>query len=154
MGYPKCVPKTSDQDSAAEFSAAWESFVHAIRRAQARGPQPPDELTLAQYDLLRPLADGGALPLCQLADAAGISPPTATRVIDGLERAGAVARTRSEADRREVRVSLTDEGGRLLADKRRRIARSRERLYAGLDPDERDPAERILRHLAQLLGEL
>lgn len=136
------------------FEAAWDGFVLAIRRAQTRSSQAGDELTLAQYHLLRPISPGGSLPLSQLAGAAGITPPTASRIVDSLESAGLVRRSRSMADRRTVFVSLTAEGRRRVRRKRDRIARRRHRLYEALDPQQRGEAERVLRHLTELLGDL
>lgn len=147
--------KAVDQSEAAErFEAAWDRFVLAVRRAQSRGPQGGEELTLAQYYLLRPIGKGHSLPLSQLAEAAGVTAPTATRIIDGLESAGVVRRSRSMADRRTVFVSLTAEGKRRMRRKHDRIARRRHRLYEALDPQQREEAERVLRHLTELLGEL
>lgn len=136
------------------FEAAWDGFVLAVRRAQTRSSQTGDELTLAQYHLLRPISPGGSLPLSELARAAGIAPPTASRIVDGLESAGLVRRSRSMADRRTVFVSLTAEGRRRVRRKRDRIARRRHRLYEALDPEQRGEAERVLLHLTELLGDL
>jgi len=137
--------------AAQRFEEAWERFVLAVRRAQARGAQASDGLTLAQYYLLRPIAQGGNLPLSQLAAAAGIAAPTATRIVDGLESAGLVRRSRSMADRRTVFVSLTARGRARVRCKRDRIAERRHRLYESLDPLEREQAEHVLRHLTELL---
>jgi DNA-binding MarR family transcriptional regulator len=126
----------------------------AVRRAQARGQKSDGGLTLAQYYLLKPLDEVAALPLCEMADRAGIAAPTATRIIDGLERDGALQRDRSPRDRRTVLVSLTPAGRRLLGGKQRQLARRRERLYQQLDPAEREQSKRLLRHLAELLGQL
>jgi MarR family transcriptional regulator, organic hydroperoxide resistance regulator len=92
--------------------------------------------------------------LCQLADSAGIAPPTATRIVDGLQRAGVVSRERPESDRRTVLVSLTGEGRERLGRKRAQLARRRRILYERLDPSEREQGERLLHHLAELLAEL
>jgi DNA-binding MarR family transcriptional regulator len=143
----------SDADSR-EFEAAWEDFILAARRAQARGQASKGELTLAQYYLLLPLLDGGSLPLSRLAQSTGVAAPTATRIVDGLEQAGLARRGRSMADRRTVFVSLTREGRRHVKRKRESIARRRRRLYAALEPAERRQAERILRHLTELLRKL
>lgn len=140
-------------DNARDFNEAWEAFVLAIRRSQARA-QPAEELALSQYFLLKPLEGGRAVPLCDLADSAGIAGPTATRVIDGLERGGDVRRQRSTEDRRTVLVSLTARGRRRLAKKRRQLENRRAHLYEQLDPDEREQSERLLRHLAELVGQL
>jgi DNA-binding MarR family transcriptional regulator len=146
--------RPSVEDPAARFAGAWEEFVVALRRAQLRGPQTRDDLRLSQYYLLRPLGDRGPLTVGQLAEAAGIAAPTVTRVVDGLEDAGLVRRTRSRSDRRAVRISLTATGRTRLKRKSELIARQRLRLYESLEPDEREQSERVLRHLAQLIGEL
>src|SRR5438067_5987254 len=94
----------SDPPAAEGFADAWDAFVVAVRRSQARGQKPSEGLTLPQYYLLEPLGKVPALPLCELAERAGIAAPTATRIIDGLERDGTLRRERSPQDRRTVLV--------------------------------------------------
>jgi DNA-binding MarR family transcriptional regulator len=141
-------------DRAERFEQAWEGFLLAVRRGQQQVRRAGEDLTLAQYYLLKPIEPGGSRPLSHLAEAAGIAPATATRVVDGLEKAGLVRRGRSMADRRTVFISLTAEGRRRVRRKRDRIRRRRQRVYEGLAPDEQEQAERLLRHLTSLLGEL
>jgi DNA-binding MarR family transcriptional regulator len=136
------------------FEDAWDNFLLAVRQGHTRGQRAPGELTLSQYYLLRPLEQDGSRPLSQLAAADGVTAATATRVIDGLERAGLVQRERSVTDRRAVFVSLTPEGRRRMRRKRARIRRRRQRVYEGLAPHEREQAERLLRHLTELLHDL
>ena len=64
-----------------------------------------------------------------MAAAAGCSSPTATRMLDGLERDGVVVRERSTHDRRRTIVSLTPKGKRLLAAQRRKKQEKKQRLY-------------------------
>lgn len=149
--------RTSQRDDNSEverFTEAWDAFVLAIRRSQARGAQSPDDLTLAQYYLLHPLEEASGVALSRLAECAGIAPPTATRIVDGLEKAGLVQRERSKTDRRAVLVSLTATGRRRVARKRSELAERRRRLYENLEPEERRQSERLLRHLAELVGQL
>jgi DNA-binding MarR family transcriptional regulator len=148
------APPEEDLQAATGFADAWDAFVMAVRRAQARGQKPSEELTLPQYYLLKPLDERGALPLCELAERAGIAAPTATRIIDGLERLQTLRRKRSPKDRRTVLVSLTAKGRRVLERKHRELIERRQRLYEQLDPVERAQSERLLRHLAELLGQL
>src|ERR1700733_9763531 len=119
----------SDKQAAKGFAEAWDSLVLAVRRLQARGQQGKDDLTLSQYYLLQPLDGGSSWPSCELADCAGIAPPTATRVLDGLESSGLVSRDRSPTDRRTVLISLTPEGRKRLRAKRRWLEQRRQRLY-------------------------
>jgi DNA-binding MarR family transcriptional regulator len=53
-----------------------------------------------------------------------------------------------------VLVSLTPAGAQQFRRKHRQLARRRRRLYEGLEPGEREQSERLLRHLAELVGEL
>jgi DNA-binding MarR family transcriptional regulator len=53
----------------------------------------------------------------QLARSADINPASVTAMLDQLEAAGMVARQRTAEDRRVCRVSLTDEGFKLLRRK-------------------------------------
>ena len=138
----------------AAFAAAWERFVLALRRSQARGRDVGDRLSLSQWDLLRTLGKEGSLPVGRLAAAADITAATATRVLDGLERAGIVERVRPDSDRRTVTVKLTAEGRRRLERTRRWIAARERRLFESLAPDEREQAGRLLGHLAEVVEEL
>lgn len=139
---------------AAAFADAWDGFVLALRRSQARGQTNRGGLTLAQYYLLEQLQGGAALPISQLADAAGITPPTATRLVDGLERTGLLQRTRSDTDRRSVLVSLTDSGQDALERKARKLTDRRMTIYKRLKPEERQQSEQLLRHLAEVIDQL
>src|SRR5829696_8656612 len=107
---------------ATEFARALEDFFRAARRARARLRPGEGPLSISQYHLLEPLLDAdGPHAAGELAVAAGVTPPTATRMLDALERAGLVRRARAEHDRRCVHVALTPEGGQAVRDKRRRL---------------------------------
>jgi DNA-binding MarR family transcriptional regulator len=138
------------------FSVAWDAFFGSIRRARGRFAREAGagELTLPQYQLLTALSDMPQRPVGELAEAAGIAAPTATRMLDGLERAGIVRRTPSTEDRRVVTVQLTPKGGRLLKRKRKRVEERRRALYDSLSAAEREQAERLLHRLAALMDEL
>ena len=150
----KMIDTKQENQAEDRFEAAWDEFLLALRRSQARGRQAPDDLTLAQYYLLHPLEREDGVPLCQLADFAGIAAPTATRLVDGLENAGVIRRRRSETDRRTVEISLTQDGRRRLERKHQQLARRRHRLYENLEPGEREQSERLLRHLAELITQV
>jgi DNA-binding MarR family transcriptional regulator len=53
---------------------------------------------------------GGPMTAGQLGVAAGLRPAATTALIDRLEKRGLVRRFRSEDDRRQVLVEMTDEG--------------------------------------------
>ncbi len=138
-----------------QVNTAWDAFLGALRRARARASSDPRaKLSLSQYHLIRPLDDSRELPVGELATAAAVSPPTATRMLDGLESQGIVTREHSRSDRRCVVVRLTPQGGRLLRSERARVEAKREELFAQLSPEEREQAEHLLQRLADLIEEL
>ncbi len=66
-------------------------------------------VTVAQCLALQ-LLRGGPLENTALAESSGVSPSASTRLVDGLVKKGWVERQRGEADRRQVRISLTESG--------------------------------------------
>jgi len=141
--------------TADDFSGAWEEFFRAVRRARGRAnARPPaDGVSLAQYHLLAPLEAGEGRTVRALALAAGVAPPTATRMLDGLERDGLVTRTPSATDRRCVEVALTAEGRRAVGVTAAAIADARARIAGSLDADEREQAAALLRRLTAIVEE-
>ncbi len=73
-----------------------------------------DDVTLTQYRSLVVLASRGPQGMASLADALGVTPPTASRLCDRLVRKGLVRRRADRSDRRQVRVALTDSGRSLV----------------------------------------
>jgi DNA-binding MarR family transcriptional regulator len=135
---------TTEQEA---FSAALLEFLRATRRMRGRFDDE-GELSLSQYHLLEPLIDAARLATCSLAEAAGVSAPTATRMLTGLERDGLVARVPCTADRRVVHVALTEDGRARVLAKRARGEARRAEIFASLSAGERREAARLLERLA------
>lgn len=104
--------------------------------------------------LLDALADLPAARCGVLAEAAGIAAPTASRMIDGLEREGIVERRPSAEDRRAIEVAITDHGRELHARKRAEVQAKRAELFGSLSPTERESAEHLLKRLAEVIEDL
>jgi DNA-binding MarR family transcriptional regulator len=140
--------RTTPAADVAAFAAALDDFRRASARARGRLAAEGD-LSLSQYHLLEPLLDAEEpLGVGELACAAGVSAPTATRMLSGLERAALVERRSCTRDRRVVRVALTDDGAERMAHKRERIGARHEELFRSLEPGERARAARLLERLA------
>src|SRR3954454_20933143 len=149
------------------FAASFEEFVRAAKRARAR-VEPDATLTTSQYDLLCPLIEGddARLGLRELARAAGVSAPTATRMVDGLAARGVVTREagppargilpREPApdDRRAVRIALTAEGRAAVLDRRAHQLDRRRALFDKLSPADRRAAAKVLARLAAAYEEI
>lgn len=67
-----------------------------------------DGFSMTEMAVLRLVSHSGGERLTDLAQALGLPPSTMTSLIDGLEAKGYVARVRSDADRRCIRVTATD----------------------------------------------
>ena len=138
-------------DTHQRFSDAWESFFRTTRRLRARAGRLPGELSLPQYQVLEPLRETPELPVGELAETAGIAPPTATRMLDCLARDGLITRRHSEVDRRSVLVSLTPEGVEAVERAHATVDAWRRQVLESLEPAEREQAARLLERLSQVL---
>lgn len=108
-------------------------------------------LTPAQFGVLTVLQAHPGLGQSSLARALGFDKVTVLRVLRGLEARGLVTRGPSEGNRRNVSVSLTQQGARVLQQAQKPAERAYKRLMGPLD---REQQEQLL-HLLQLLtGEL
>ena len=140
--------RTTMASDVAAFASALDDFRRASSRARGRLAADGD-LTLSQFHLLEPLLAAEApLGVGELACAAGVSAPTATRMLSTLERAALIARRTCTQDRRVVRIALTEEGAERMERKRERIQARHEELFRSLEPGERAQAARLLERLA------
>jgi DNA-binding MarR family transcriptional regulator len=137
-----------------ELTNALYDFFKAARRARGRAASDTSAgLSLAQYHVLEPLASGPRTNR-ELAELAGISAPTATRIVDGLLEREWVSRVGDLTDRRAVVISLTETGRAALTKKQREYAARRRKIADALDPHEQEMAAELLRRLAAVIEEL
>ena len=115
--------------------------------ASVRASEDVGGVSPVQLRALTALRQRGETNLAQLAEDIGITVSTASRLVDRLVGADWVHRAPSESNRRELSLTLTDTGKRLLRRyDRRRVTLLKECL-------ERVPAERrpaVLAALAEL----
>ncbi len=99
--------------------AITDSFAGVIDRLSriAHAAQFADGLNPAQWEALRFLSRANRYSASPgaLADYLGTTKGTASQTLIALEAKGLVARRRTDADRRKVRLALTDDGRALLA---------------------------------------
>ncbi|MCW2719214.1 MAG: hypothetical protein QOG20_1531 [Pseudonocardiales bacterium] len=119
----------------------------------ARSLAAAGDVTLPQYRALVVLATRGPQRGTDLAEALGVNPSSATRLLDRLARAGLVRRTRLRADRRAVRVSLSPQGRDLVAQVTRRRREEVERLLAALPAEQHQLVITALHAIADAAGE-
>jgi DNA-binding MarR family transcriptional regulator len=134
---------------------AWDEFFTALNRARGRAAQEQsDGLTVPQYRLLSALAESPEARSGELAERMGVSPPTTTRMLAGLERAAIVRREATPGDRRAITVALTTKGRRLLERKEAVVSEKRRELYDSLSAPERRQTRQLLRRLAEAIEAL
>jgi DNA-binding MarR family transcriptional regulator len=137
-----------------DFTAAWEAFFRTTRRMRARSTPLRGGLTLPQYQLLEPLRTVTEATVGELAESAGVAPPTATRMLDCLARDEHIVRRHSETDRRAVMISLTPAGEAALRAAHEETVAFRKRVFQSLEPEEREQATLLLSRLNEVLEHL
>jgi DNA-binding MarR family transcriptional regulator len=78
-----------------------------------------------------------------------IEAPSVTSLVDGMERNGWVKRTRSTADARVKRLSLTSRGRSMIEAAGEAMGPIEERMAATLSEDERVTLKRLLRTMIE-----
>jgi DNA-binding MarR family transcriptional regulator len=108
----------------------------------------PYGITLTQYNVLRILNGAADDGLCrgEVRDRLVAEVPDVTRLLDRMEEAGLVLRTRDGVDRRQVKTTISREGVRLLERLEKPVAALEASLLGHL-------GKRKLAQLTELLAE-
>ena len=111
----------------------------------------PSELTPKHVGVLLQVR---AQPTSQqaLCESIGVDASKLVAVLNDLEDEGLIVRRRDPADRRRHIVEVSEEGRAHVAAGERAIAQVEERLFAGLDEDERVQLRRLLAKVADSTG--
>jgi DNA-binding MarR family transcriptional regulator len=135
-------PGDGPQAAALEIADAVDSLVAlwslAAQEAVLR-------LSVHQLRALRVLEAAPGANLTALAERLEITLPTASRLCDRLEAAGLLERALHPLRRREVRLSVTAQGRRVLDDMAQRRAQALAVALAGMEPADRAALSRGLR---------
>lgn len=104
----------------------------------------PFGVTAPQFKVLVMIAEFGAETPADLCRMLSLDSGSMTRMLDRLEQKDLIARTRSDADRRQVRLVLTQEGHK-LSDLMPQIgAKAMNEMVGMLESDELASLEKIL----------
>jgi DNA-binding MarR family transcriptional regulator len=142
------------QDALEQVGRSFKAAMAAMRRLRGRETHRAGELSYASYGLLFGLADVSELSSRELATAAELSPATVTQMLDSLEKAGFVARARSERDKRVVLVSLTERGRALIAERREHFGARWRAALSDFSDEQLLTAAAVLDRLGAMLDEL
>ncbi len=109
-------------------------------------------ITSAQMIMLVSIHDHGQCKLKTLARERGISPPTATVLIDRLVRAGYVKRGTSPEDRRVIMASLTKKGEKSVQDFLDNVRNRWKKILTHLTSKEQEQYLNILKKVVSVLS--
>lgn len=109
-------------------------------------------LTTSQLLVLELLSMAGELTVGGIADKVGLTQGTVTSMIDKLQQRGLVVRRRGSADRRQVKVSLTEEGREMVARAPTALQTRFLEEFSALQDWERHAMVASLQRVADLMG--
>jgi DNA-binding MarR family transcriptional regulator len=138
---------------AGELSRSWHELgsVLTSRRLQASlHTGAASGLTPTKLRALSVLAES-SLRVGELAERVGLDDTTATRLVDGLESGGLVARRPSTDDRRVIAIELTPRGADLAAEVEARRVEFCCEVLTALEPAERLELVRLTSKAADAL---
>jgi DNA-binding MarR family transcriptional regulator len=125
-----------------------------VLRASIRRDYPWEKLPMAQVEILQRLHAEPGLRVNDLAERHRLANNTVSVLVQQLVVAGLVARATDLADRRAVRLELTDSGRSMLADWRQAHERRIDAALARLTLAERTALVAALPSLSRLVDEL
>ena len=124
---------------------------HALRKAFDRMAVGLG-VTRAQWKVLFKLTRQPGLRQVELADMLDIEPITLCRIVDRLEEAGLVERTRDPADRRAWKLAVTEKAQPLINQLQGIGAVLVDQAFTGIDPKEIEIARRVLARVRENAG--
>ena len=108
--------------------------IHLLRLV--RREDETSGLTAPRLSALSVVVFAGPITLRDLAAAEGVTPPTMTRLVDGLEGDGLVVRRDDPTDGRAIRIRATAKGTKLLMNARAQRVAALTARVAALSPDD------------------
>jgi DNA-binding MarR family transcriptional regulator len=130
---------------AAELRVA---LMHVTRRL--RHERGSDDITPGQYSVLAVIGVHKAMTPRDLAAHEKVQPPSMTRTIALLESLGLVERGEHPTDRRQVLITLTDDGREAVKETRRRRDRWLAQRIGELGAEDRQTLARAAKILAEV----
>jgi DNA-binding MarR family transcriptional regulator len=124
---------------------------HALRKAFDRRASGLG-VTRAQWKVLFRLTRSPGLRQVELADMLDIEPITLCRIIDRLEEAGFVERTRDPSDRRAWKLQVTDSAQPLMAKLQKVGAGLVDEAFAGIEPADIEKVRSVLARVRDNVG--
>ena len=124
------------RQSAAELAATLRPSLLRLTRI-LRNQRADTSVSLTQLSALGTLYSKGPMSAGDLAAYERVQPPSMTKVLSSLEEKGLVSREVHPSDKRQVIITLTDTGSKLLESERRQRHAWLSQRLTQLTPQER-----------------
>jgi DNA-binding MarR family transcriptional regulator len=111
------------------------------------------ELSVSQLHVIRLVRKHGALTMSELAGLLGVSPPSASTMVDRLVDKGVLSREHSTEDRRKVVVRISPESAKNIKSVETSILQLFEDLVQKLGPETTLQWCRVLKHVNAVLSD-
>jgi DNA-binding MarR family transcriptional regulator len=111
------------------------------------------ELSVSQLHVIRLIRKHGALAMSELAGLLGVSPPSASTMVDRLVEKGVLSREHSTEDRRKVVVRISPESAKNIESVEGTILQLFEDLVEKLGPETTRQWCRVLKHINAVLSD-
>ena len=108
-------------------------------------------LTTSQLLVLQSIADSGEMTVGEIAGEVKLAQASVTAIVDRLQQAALVKRTRGDRDKRKVYVSVTEEGFRLLERAPMALHDRFSARFAGLEEWEQTMIVAVLQRVATMM---
>ena len=141
------VPSTDQVDAVSRASRA------LVGIAAASIASVDDDVTLPQWRVLVMVDTRGSLNLSAVAAGLDVNPSNASRICDRLIKAGWLDRQESPTDRRNITLSLTAAGRRLVTKVVRHRRRAITKALRGMAPGDRELLATAFDQFATAAGE-
>lgn len=111
------------------------------------------ELSVSQVHVIRLVRKHGILAMSELAELLGVSPPSASTMVDRLVDKGVLSREHSTEDRRKVVVRISPEAVKKIESIETSILQLFEGLVEKLGPETTRQWCHVLKHINAVLSE-
>ncbi len=118
--------------------------VSRLMRESVSRSEGRKRFSLLQFKILMFITEHGNPTMREIADFLGITPPSATSIIQRLVRSGRLKRIVDPTDRRKVRLTVSQTGKSMIDDAYTHMALHMRQLFSVLNEREREELTRIL----------
>jgi Transcriptional regulators len=114
--------------------------------------QSSTELTVPQFRTLNFVDKNPGTSLLEVANHLGLTPPSTSRLVDGLIERGLVSREDHPLDRRRLRLDVTNDGQKILEKARKGTIAHLANKLSCISADDRETISKAMKALQLIFG--